>query len=360
MHDSAVSPEVWPDWPGDERPDRRGRIIPLGQRGAVVGDAGDARSEPRVLPYRVSVVIPTRNRARLLAEAIRSVRAIEGPDLNLEVLVVDNGSTDDTEQVASALGARVLRSPIPGPAATRNVGIRAATGDYIAFLDDDDLWLPGQLRAQLALLAAQPDLDACFGQVLPTDADGRPLGDLYPHSLPPDGDAFEALLCSWPQIGALVIRASVRETVGYQDESLLTAEDWDWQLRIALRHRIGHVAVPGLMFRSRPAATAYEDETNLRRVDVDRRVFWRYVWRGRSRILSPTRVLRAGLRYDGVYAGYFVRSGATHAAARDRAAARRSLILAARISPLHLVASVLRRPSSLRWIAWTLLGWPAR
>jgi hypothetical protein len=157
-----------------------------------------------------------------------------------------------------------------------------------------------------------------------------------------------------------VVRASVRQSVGYLDEKLMTAEDWDWLLRLSLRHRIGHVAVPGLMFRARPVATAYEDETNLRRVGTDRRVFWRYVWRGRRRILSPLRVLRAALRYDGVYAGYFVQSGAAHAAAGDRAAARRSLGLAARISPLHLVAIVLRRPSSLRWMAWTLVGRRAR
>lgn len=308
------------------------------------------------MTHRVSVVIPTRNRSALLAEAIQSVRAVEGPDLRLEVLVADNGSTDDTVQVATALGARVLPAPTPGPSAARNVGLRAATGDYIAFLDDDDLWLPGQLRAQLALLDARPDLDACFGQVLPTDWEGNPLGDVYPASLPANGDVFEALLCRWPQIGALVIRASVRETVGYLDETLLTAEDWDWLLRISLRHRIGHVPVPGLMFRARPAATAYEDATNLERVHADRRVFWRYVWRGRRRVLSPARVLRAALRYDGVYAGYFLQSGAVHAAAGDRAAARRSLGLAVRISPLHVLATVLRRPSSVRWVTRTLAG----
>lgn len=322
----------------------------------MVEDRGTARGRPQAAPFRVSVVIPTRNRSRLLAEAIRSVRAIEGPDLDLEIIVADNGSTDDTVQVATELGARVLPAPIPGPSAARNVGLRAATGDYIAFLDDDDLWLPGALRAQLALLADRPDLGGCFGQILPTDWEGRPLGDLYPSSLPANGDVFEALLCRWPQIGSLVVRASVRETVGYLDESLLTAEDWDWLLRLSLRHRLGHVTMPGLMFRARPVATAYEDQTNLQRVGTDRRVFWRYAWRGRRRILSPLRVLRAAVRYDGVYAGYFLQSAAAHAAADDRAAARRSLSLAARISPLHLFALVARRPSSLRWIAWTLFG----
>ncbi|HZO27832.1 MAG TPA: glycosyltransferase [Chloroflexota bacterium] len=65
-----------------------------------------AEGQPTVRPYRVSVVIPTRNRSALLAEAVRSVQALDGPDLDLEIIVVDNGSTDDTEQVAKALGTR--------------------------------------------------------------------------------------------------------------------------------------------------------------------------------------------------------------------------------------------------------------
>jgi glycosyltransferase involved in cell wall biosynthesis len=309
-----------------------------------------------VTPYRVSVIIPTRNRSHLLAEAIRSVLALDGPDLDLEILVCDNGSTDDTERVATDLGARVLHATTPGPSATRNVGIRAATGEFIAFLDDDDLWLPGQLRPQLAQLAARPELGACVGQVLPTDAEGTQLGPPYPAALPADGDVFEAFLNRWPQIGALVVRASVRETVGYLDESLMSSEDWDWQLRIAARHRIGHVAVPVLMFRSRKIATAQEDETNWRRSWVNRRVFWQNVWRGRTRRLPWVRLIRTSLRFDGVYAGYFLRSGAAHASAGDPLAARQALGRALAISPLHAAVEVARRPASLRWMARALFG----
>lgn len=310
-------------------------------------------------PYRVSVVIPTRNRSASLAEAVRSVQALDGPDLDLEILVVDNRSTDDTEQVAKALGTRYLRATKPGAAATRNVGIQAATGDYLAFLDDDDVWLPEHLRPQLELLAARPDLTACIGQVIPVGEDGRALAAPYPSGLPEDGDAYQAFLGDFPQIGSLVVRTSVRETVGYQDDKHIWGEDWDWFLRIALRHRVGHVPVPAILFRARPVATKSEDDTHRVRVWTTRRAYWRNVWRGRHKRLSPAFVLRRALQIDGIFAGYFLMSGAAHAAAGDWTAARRSLVRALWISPLHVGWAALRRPASLRWMLPTLLQRPA-
>jgi glycosyltransferase involved in cell wall biosynthesis len=325
----------------------------------AVGGTRPVALPSAVRPSRVSVVIPTRNRSRLLAEAVRSVRAIGGPDLDLEIIVVDNGSTDDTEQVAKALGTRYLRATKPGAAATRNVGIEAATGDYIAFLDDDDVWLPGHLRPQLALLDERPELAACIGQIVPVDEDERPLAAPYPPSLPADGDAFKAFLGDFPQIGSLVVRASVRETVGYQDDMHIWGEDWDWFLRIALEHRVGHVAVPAILFRARPVATESEDDTHRIRVGTTRRAYWRNVWRGRHRKLSPAFVLRRALQIDGIFAWYFLLSGAAHAAAGNERAAMLSLFRALWISPLHVGAAVVRRPASFGWVAPTLARLPA-
>ena len=330
----------------------------------VARDVARAGARPVALPtpvrpYRVSVVIPTRNRSRLLAEAVRSVQALDGPDLELEIIVVDNGSTDDTEQVAKALGTRYLRATKPGAAATRNVGIEAATGDYLAFLDDDDAWLPGHLRPQLALLDERPDLAACIGQIVPVDEEERPLAEPYPESLPEDGDAFQAFLGDFPQIGSLVVRTSVRETVGYQDDKHIWGEDWDWFLRIALEHRVGHVPVPAILFRARPVATTSEDETHRIRVGTTRRAYWRNVWRGRHRKLSPSFVLRRALQIDGIFAWYFLLSGAAHAAAGDERAALQSLFRALWISPLHVGAAVVRKPASFGWVAPTLVRLPA-
>ncbi len=325
----------------------------------MAGDTRPIAPPSAVRPYRVSVVIPTRNRSRLLAEAVRSIQAVDGPDLDLEVVVVDNGSTDDTEQVAKALGTRYLRATKPGAAATRNVGIEAATGDYIAFLDDDDVWLPGHLRPQLALLDARPDLAACVGQIVPVDEAERPLAAPYPPSLPADGDAFQAFLGDFPQIGSLVVRTSVRETVGYQDDRHIWGEDWDWFLRIALEHRVGHVPVPAILFRARPVATESEDETHRIRVGTTRRAYWRNVWRGRHRGLSPSFVFRRALQIDGVFAWYFLLSGAEHAAAGRERTALQSLFRALWVSPLHVGWAAVRRPAMFRWVAPTLLRLPA-
>jgi glycosyltransferase involved in cell wall biosynthesis len=334
--------------------------VPLAPRtpGVARADARPATPPSPIRPYRVSVVIPTRNRGTLMAEAVRSVQALAGPDLELEIIVVDNGSTDDTEQVARALGTRYLRATKPGAAATRNVGIRAATGDYLGFLDDDDVWLPGHLRPQLALLEARPELAACIGQIIPVDEAGRPLAAPYPESLPDDGDAFQAFLSDFPQIGSLVVRTSVRETVGYQDDTHVWGEDWDWFLRIALEHKVGHVPVPAILFRSRPVATTAEDETHRIRVGTTRRAYWRNVWRGRHRRLSPAFVVRRALQIDGIFAWYFVQSGAAHAAAGDPRTALRSLVRALRISPLHVGAAVVRRPGMFGWVGPALARLP--
>jgi hypothetical protein len=198
---------------------------------------------------------------------------------------------------------------------------------------------------------------ACVGQVIPIDAaSGERLGDPYPTCLPTDGDVFESFLGHWPQIGSLVIRTAVRDSVGYISPPLTTSADWDWTLRIALHHPVGFVPVPGVLFRARPPATAYEDAETWYRAWVNRRVFWMTVWRARKRPLSPVRVLRTALRYDGIYGGYFLLSGAIHAEAKERAAARRALGRALAISPLHLAAAIVRHPSSARWMVWSLLG----
>ena len=128
----------------------------------------------RDLPI-VSVVIPTHNRAKLVSEAIDSVYQQEGlgKDFNIEIIVVDDASTDSTSEVIKGFPAvRYIRfSTNLGPAAARNAGIRASTGKYVAFLDDDDIWLPHRLRSQVPMLEANPSVGVVYGHGY-TDGDG--------------------------------------------------------------------------------------------------------------------------------------------------------------------------------------------
>jgi glycosyltransferase involved in cell wall biosynthesis len=110
----------------------------------------------------VSVVIPVRNGVRYLGEAIESV--LGQGQVEVEVIVVDNGSSDGSRALAESFGApvRVIEEARPGAAHARNGGVRMARGQYLAFLDADDVWTPGKLKRQLAELEAKQDLDMVF------------------------------------------------------------------------------------------------------------------------------------------------------------------------------------------------------
>jgi glycosyltransferase involved in cell wall biosynthesis len=112
----------------------------------------------------VSVIIPTFNRAGYIIEAIESVLAQNYRPI--EVIVVDDGSTDGTVEVISCFGTaiRYLEQPNQGASVARNMGIALAQGNYLAFLDSDDLWEFEKLTLQMATLAANPDAEAVMGQ----------------------------------------------------------------------------------------------------------------------------------------------------------------------------------------------------
>jgi glycosyltransferase involved in cell wall biosynthesis len=116
----------------------------------------------------VSVVIPVRDGAHLIEASVASVLAQEGVG-PLQVIVVDNGSTDGTDAVVRELfgeAVTLVEEPIPGPAAARNAGLARSHGEFLAFLDADDLWLPGKLAAQLAALNQDPStaMVFCYGE----------------------------------------------------------------------------------------------------------------------------------------------------------------------------------------------------
>src|SRR5262249_23494967 len=143
----------------------RGRIPALADddgRGWVMDDfpAGPASPGPR--RPRLSVVIPVHNGENVLPRCLQGLRDSAGSD-DYEVVVVDDGSTDDSARVAESYGAGVVRSERSGPAAARNAGAIAAEGEIVFFLDADVAVHPDTLARAVARFDADPGLDALFG-----------------------------------------------------------------------------------------------------------------------------------------------------------------------------------------------------
>lgn len=198
---------------------------------------GTTRSNGPRSMAKVSVIIPTYQRAELLVRAVKS--CLDQSMAVHEVLVCDDGSTDDSRQRIDALAdPRVIWLPGPHtgrPAPARNRGVAAATGDWLAFLDSDDAWLPGKLEAQLAQID-QTGLGACCTNAERIGPDGRSLGPYFtaaPGTIDLAGLLHvNGVICS----SALVKTALVREVGGFpEQESLKALEDYALWLRIATR-----------------------------------------------------------------------------------------------------------------------------
>ncbi len=297
----------------------------------------------------VSVVIPTKDRKEFLREALASARALEGDDLRIEIIVADNCSSEDMSVVAAEFGAKFVTTTQPGCGATRNAGYPLTTGDYVCFLDDDDVFLPGHLRPQIAFLEAHPDYAGCVGQVQLADFHLNPIGVPFPTTMKEGGDLFAAFFRENPQVGATVVRDWVREKVGMFDGSLLSSEDSDWSLRIAKKFKMGFVPEPGILFRQRPMAT--HDELQWMRLGLDTHVLIRNYRRGGKHRPKPTSAFRTLLRCRGGFYWYFTQSALTHSREGDKRSMYRSFFRALRSSPLHALND-LPRQSSFR----TLVG----
>ena len=188
----------------------------------------------------ISVIIPTRNRAAMLVCAVQSVR--QQTYENLEIIVVDDASTDDTQKIIENLAdsrIRYIRHDInQGGAAARNTGIRAARGEYIAFLDDDDEWESVKTEEQLRVLE-----DQNYDAVLCTsDEHGAGLSGFESKKVIDLEDLRRGRFTAGGT-GILMAKADVmRETLF--DEDLPRYQDWDVFIRIGQKYRIGYLNKP--------------------------------------------------------------------------------------------------------------------
>lgn len=202
---------------------------------------------------RVSVVIGAYNAAAWIAATLESVLAQTYPSFDL--VVVDDGSTDATREIVGGFGDRVryVHQPNAGSAAARNTGVRHARGHYLAFLDADDLWLPGKLSEQLGLHDAHPDLRWSYTDASVFDAETGETVRVWSrsHELR-EGDVLQSLLLGnfIPFSSVVVERAAFEACGGFREgASARISEDWDLWLRIAARYSVGCVHRPLLNIR---------------------------------------------------------------------------------------------------------------
>lgn len=286
----------------------------------------------------VSVIVPTRDRPHFLREALESIRALEGPEFDLEIVIGDNGNTPQNIALAEKYGALYVRAERgTGASVARNAAMYAATGQYIAFLDDDDRWFASHLREHLALLDRRPEIDAVIGQVVSADHLMRPISEPWPASPPGEGDELIRKMLSgyFPQIGSVVVRASALEEVGVFDEKLIGGEDLDWLLRFARRRKLAVVQTQSVLFRGRTLGSC--DQLQLDRSRYDRKVFFRHaipeweIWR------SPAEIWRAHYGTLKHFYRYFVDCAVRASARGERWQALQAIWCAAQVFPLRTV-----------------------
>jgi glycosyltransferase involved in cell wall biosynthesis len=227
-----------------------------------------------------SVVIPTYNRDGLIAQAVQSV--LDQADINPEIIVVDDGSTDETPRVLGQFNGKIryLATENRGVAHARNTGMKASSGKYIAFLDSDDLYLPGKLALQVAFMEAHPEvgvvsteMSAMIGNTVTRDYNlkifhgiynrkGWSYEDVYPvsgrfHCKILDvtvpfymGSIFQKMLQGPVLItNTVLFRRSVPSIVGYQNEAYQTGEEYEFLVRICKQYKAAFLDVPTYIYR---------------------------------------------------------------------------------------------------------------
>lgn len=284
----------------------------------------------------MTVVVPTRDRAALLRHALASV--VNGHGVSLEpqdILVVDDQSSDNTASVVAEFGVRYVRVTAGSPSKARNAGLSHVDTEFVAFLDDDDAWEPGNMAAQLTALREASDLGFAFTQAQLVGPALEPW-HIFTPELRSDLAPIEQLALTDIQLGCVALRTSAVRAVGGFAEHLRYCEDWDLYMRLAMRSRFASVTGPGSLFRQR------EDEA------ADGEMRWRS-FRDRERAWSG--LLAAGLRLSarirwirarqarGFSAVHLCYSAQIAAMRGDMALATRYLVYACRISPVHAAST---------------------
>ena len=219
----------------------------------------------------ISCIVPVFNGERYLSEAVDSLLAQTYK--SVEIIVVDDGSTDRTPQIVESFGKQIrsLRQVNGGPAAARNSGVRIARGDFIAFLDADDLWHPEKLARQINCLEVRPEIDLCVTY----------LQNFWSPEFKAQAEHFVNHPLAKPMPGyfslqTLCVRRNVFDAIGLFNTELRVCEDVEWFLRAVERRKVILVSQDILTYRRL-------HESNISRMSVTQKVVWQVARASASR-----------------------------------------------------------------------------
>ena len=214
---------------------------------------------------KVSVIIPAYNAMTYLPESVESVRRQTFTDF--EVLLIDDGSSDEIVQWATQITdprVKLISQKNQGVSEARNTGIAHAQGEYVAFLDADDLWEPTKLEKQVRCLEDNPAVGLVDTWVILATEQGFPTDKVWISKA--EGDVWKQIVEeSLLTCGSTpMIRSCCFKTVGLFDRNLQIAEDWDMWIRIASRYSFAVVKEPLVRYRQHPNNTSKKCEVMLK------------------------------------------------------------------------------------------------
>ncbi len=204
---------------------------------------------------RVSVLIPLFNRVTYIEETLRSV--LDQNYHDIELIVIDDGSTDGGDRVVEQYAARgvltLLRHPErnnKGQSAALNLGLSVATGEFIAVLDSDDLYVPDKLSRQVEYLNSHPDIGLVYGNGKCINAVGDIIYDISYDNRLERNDPNDILLdCYFLLPQNSLVRASVYAQAGIFDETLRSGQDHDMLIRLAEKTSVAHQSIDAFRYR---------------------------------------------------------------------------------------------------------------
>lgn len=214
---------------------------------------------------KVTVIIATYNAIAYLPSTVDSV--IKQTFTDFEVLIIDDGSTDETVEWVSKLvdpRVRLISQANQGVAVARNQGITGAQGEYVAFLDADDLWEPTKLEKQVKCLEENPLVGLVNTSIVNIDEQGKPLGAVNASDV--EGNVLKyiveenLILCG----SAPMVRRSCLEAVQGFDQKLMSAEDWDLWIRLAARYEFAVIREPLVLYRQHLNSKSNNIERHLK------------------------------------------------------------------------------------------------